>query len=166
MALSYRNGRAAAEALIDSVVENLGAVDILIANAGTGEIRAWQHVGPDEFEEGLAVNVRAPYLMARRALPLMMEQAWGRVCPYRRWRRSSGPVRAELLGEQGCVAWPYTLFRTGGGQIGSNGQCEPAWKRAVNYGRRIPACTIRFRWCRAGENRRGYIRRATYRMKV
>jgi 3-oxoacyl-[acyl-carrier protein] reductase len=68
-----------AEQLVDTVVENLGAVDILVANAGTGVARSWEQVGAAEFDEALAVNLRAPYLMARRVLPLMIERSWGRV---------------------------------------------------------------------------------------
>jgi 3-oxoacyl-[acyl-carrier protein] reductase len=69
----------AAERLVDSVAENLGAVDILVANAGTGVSRSWQQVGAAEFDEALAVNLRAPYLMARRVLPLMIDRSWGRI---------------------------------------------------------------------------------------
>ncbi|WP_319455987.1 MULTISPECIES: SDR family NAD(P)-dependent oxidoreductase [unclassified Mycobacterium] len=67
------------ERLVDTVVENLGAVDILVANAGTGVARSWEQVGAAEFDEALAVNLRAPYLMARRALPKMIERSWGRI---------------------------------------------------------------------------------------
>jgi 3-oxoacyl-[acyl-carrier protein] reductase len=69
----------AAERLVDAVDENLGAVDILVANAGTGVARSWEQVGAAEFDEALAVNLRAPYLMARRALPKMIERSWGRI---------------------------------------------------------------------------------------
>jgi 3-oxoacyl-[acyl-carrier protein] reductase len=69
----------AAERLVDSVAETLGAVDILVPNAGFGMARPWQKVGAAEFDEALAVNVRAPYLMARRALPLMIDRSWGRI---------------------------------------------------------------------------------------
>jgi 3-oxoacyl-[acyl-carrier protein] reductase len=69
----------AAEALVDTVIESLGAVDILVANAGIGQTRSWTQVDATEFDEALAVNLRAPYLMARRALPSMMERSWGRI---------------------------------------------------------------------------------------
>ena len=69
----------ASEALIDTVIESLGAVDILVANAGAGAARSWTQVDAADFDEGMAVNVRAPYLMARRALPSMMERSWGRI---------------------------------------------------------------------------------------
>jgi 3-oxoacyl-[acyl-carrier protein] reductase len=69
----------AAERLVDLVAENLGAVDILVASAGTGVPRSWQQVGAAEFDEALAVNLRAPYLMARRVLPLMIDRSWGRI---------------------------------------------------------------------------------------
>jgi 3-oxoacyl-[acyl-carrier protein] reductase len=69
----------AAEALVDSVIENLGAVDILVANAGIGAARPWTEVDATEFDEAVAVNLRTPYLMARRALPSMMQRSWGRI---------------------------------------------------------------------------------------
>jgi 3-oxoacyl-[acyl-carrier protein] reductase len=68
-----------AEQLVDTVAENLGAVDILVANAGAAEVRPWEHVGAAEFDEAIAINLRAPYLMARRALPKMIERSWGRI---------------------------------------------------------------------------------------
>jgi 3-oxoacyl-[acyl-carrier protein] reductase len=69
----------AAERLVDAVAENLGAIDILVANAGAGVPRSWEQVGAAEFDEAIAVNLRAPYLMARRALPLMIKRSWGRI---------------------------------------------------------------------------------------
>lgn len=70
---------AAAEALVDSVAEHLGAVDVLIANAGAGQTRSWEEVAAAEFDEALQINLTAPYVMARRALPKMIERSWGRV---------------------------------------------------------------------------------------
>jgi 3-oxoacyl-[acyl-carrier protein] reductase len=70
---------AATEQLVDSVAGDLGAVDILIANAGAATAGSWDQVGAGEFDDAIAVNLRAPYLMARRALPHMIERSWGRV---------------------------------------------------------------------------------------
>ena len=69
----------AAEALVDSVIDGLGAIDILVANAGIGAARPWSQVDATIFDEAMAVNVRAPYMMARRALPSMTERSWGRI---------------------------------------------------------------------------------------
>ncbi|WP_051574506.1 SDR family NAD(P)-dependent oxidoreductase [Mycobacterium sp. URHB0044] len=69
----------AAERLVDAVADNFGSVDILVANAGAGAARSCEEVGAVEFDEAMAVNLRAPYLMARRALPLMIDRSWGRI---------------------------------------------------------------------------------------
>ena len=59
--------------------DELGAVDVLVANAGTGEKLDWTEVEPDVWDRTMAVNLRAPWLMTREALPGMVERGWGRV---------------------------------------------------------------------------------------
>lgn len=66
-------------ALVDAVEAELGPVDLLIANAGLGTRGTWEEIGADEFDETLAVNLRAPYLLARRVLPGMRERGFGRI---------------------------------------------------------------------------------------
>jgi len=65
--------------IIAETSEGLGPVDILIANAGTGtradlddvDVAAWDHV--------MAVNLRAPFLLAQAAVPGMRERRFGRI---------------------------------------------------------------------------------------
>jgi 3-oxoacyl-[acyl-carrier protein] reductase len=57
----------------------LGTVDVLVANAGTGRQLPWDEVDPDTWEETMAVNLRAPWLMTREALPAMVGRGFGRV---------------------------------------------------------------------------------------
>jgi 3-oxoacyl-[acyl-carrier protein] reductase len=70
---------AAAEALAERVESELGPVDILAANAGAGARAAWQDVDAELFDRMYAVNLRAPFLLARRVLPGMVERGYGRV---------------------------------------------------------------------------------------
>src|SRR6476661_10077746 len=59
--------------------ERLAPADILVANAGTGvradldevDVAAWDHV--------MAVNLRAPFLLAQAVVPHMREQRYGRI---------------------------------------------------------------------------------------
>jgi len=65
--------------IVAETAEHLGPVDILVANAGGGtradlddvDVAAWDHV--------MAVNLRAPFLLAQAAVPHMREQRFGRI---------------------------------------------------------------------------------------
>jgi 3-oxoacyl-[acyl-carrier protein] reductase len=57
----------------------LGPVDILVANAGAGEQRAWQEVDVALWDATLAVNLRAPFLLAQAVAPGMVERGFGRI---------------------------------------------------------------------------------------
>ena len=70
---------AACEALAGEVERELGPVDVLAANAGHGHSAPWQEVDADAFDRMYAVNLRAPFLLARRLLPGMIDRGYGRV---------------------------------------------------------------------------------------
>jgi 3-oxoacyl-[acyl-carrier protein] reductase len=65
--------------LIDSTEAALGTVEVLIANAGLGRTQQLEEVSSDDFDEMLAVNLRAPFLLAQRTLPAMRERSFGRL---------------------------------------------------------------------------------------
>jgi 3-oxoacyl-[acyl-carrier protein] reductase len=69
----------APERLIDAVEGDLGPVDVLAANAGLSRPASYEDVDGAAFDETVAVNLRAPYLLARRALPGMRERGFGRI---------------------------------------------------------------------------------------
>ena len=71
--------RAAPDGLIDAVEAALGPIDILAANAGLSRPASYEDVDAAAFDETLAVNLRAPFLLARRVLPGMIERGFGRV---------------------------------------------------------------------------------------
>jgi 3-oxoacyl-[acyl-carrier protein] reductase len=70
---------APAESLIDEVRDRLGPIDVLVANAGLSQPAALEDVDAAMFDQTLAVNLRAPFLMARRVLPGMRERGYGRI---------------------------------------------------------------------------------------
>jgi 3-oxoacyl-[acyl-carrier protein] reductase len=70
---------AAPEQLVDAVETALGPVDILAANAGLSRPAPYEDVDAAAFDETLAVNLRAPFLLARRVLPGMRERGYGRI---------------------------------------------------------------------------------------
>jgi 3-oxoacyl-[acyl-carrier protein] reductase len=70
----------APELLVDAVERELGAIDILVANHGRSRTRgSLTEVSAEEWDQTLAVNARAPFLLARRVLPGMRERRFGRI---------------------------------------------------------------------------------------
>jgi 3-oxoacyl-[acyl-carrier protein] reductase len=65
--------------LVAEVEAELGPVDVLIANHGVAETTSYEDLDADLFDRTLAVNLRAPFLLAQRVLPGMRERRWGRV---------------------------------------------------------------------------------------
>lgn len=67
------------ERVVHKALEYFGTIDILINNAGISgggwihehNVREWDHI--------MAVNLRGPFLMARKVLPIMREQGRGEI---------------------------------------------------------------------------------------
>ncbi len=73
-----RRSEAPAE-LVAAVEPQLGSIDILVAAAGLGRQQTLEQVSVDDFDEMLAVNLRAPFLLAQKTLPGMRARGFGRV---------------------------------------------------------------------------------------
>ena len=69
----------ASELLVDEVERELGPVELLAANAGMAKVRSIDEIDAAAFDESLAINLRAPFLLARRVLPGMLERGYGRI---------------------------------------------------------------------------------------
>jgi 3-oxoacyl-[acyl-carrier protein] reductase len=65
--------------LVEQARSALGPVDVLIANAGHSDQRTYDEVDLASWDRTLAVNLRAPFLLAQAVLPEMTERGWGRV---------------------------------------------------------------------------------------
>lgn len=65
--------------LVAETAAGLGTCDILIANAGTGDRTPWDEVDLETWDRTMAVNLRAPWLLTRAALPGMLERGFGRI---------------------------------------------------------------------------------------
>lgn len=69
----------AAAQLVSAVEEALGPLDILISNAGVGQRASLDDVDLASWDRHLAVNLRAPFLLAQRVVPGMIERRFGRI---------------------------------------------------------------------------------------
>ena len=68
--------------LIGDVEQQLGPVDILVNNAGLGssaDPRPLVDFSDEFWDLSMQINVTAPYLLCKAALPGMIERGWGRV---------------------------------------------------------------------------------------
>ncbi len=91
----------------------LGSVDVLVNNAG-GFLEAHSTVetSTEEWEEQLALNLTAPFVLTRQVVPGMVERGWGRVVTI-----GSVVARAPALGnaaayvaaKAGVVGWTRQL---------------------------------------------------------
>jgi len=117
------------QAAVRGVVDHFGALHGLVNNAGlgmqhignvlSGPRRRFYEVDADTWRTSIDVNFNGPFMMAKAAAPLMVEQGWGRIVnivtsfytmmmegfsPY-------GPSKAAL--ESATVIWSKDLAATG-----------------------------------------------------
>jgi len=65
--------------LVAQATSELGGVDVLVANAGTADIKNWQDIDLESWNATLAINLTAPFLLTQQVLPSMVEKRFGRV---------------------------------------------------------------------------------------
>jgi 3-oxoacyl-[acyl-carrier protein] reductase len=69
----------ASELLVDAVERELGPVDVLVANHGHAHRASFDEVDVGAWDETLAINLRAPFLLAQRVLGGMQDRGFGRI---------------------------------------------------------------------------------------
>jgi NAD(P)-dependent dehydrogenase (short-subunit alcohol dehydrogenase family) len=66
--------------IVDSAVDAMGGIDVLVNCAGIGELDGWVPVhehSQNAWDRTLAVNLTGPFLMAKAVLPHMLEGSGG-----------------------------------------------------------------------------------------
>ncbi len=67
-------------AVVEQAVEELGAVDILVANAATlDHVARFEKQSPELWERDLRVNLTGAFNCAQAVWPGMVERGWGRI---------------------------------------------------------------------------------------
>ena len=66
-------------ALFETVVADLGTVDVLVNNVGAFAPRHWADLSYDTWKTVMETNLDATYLCSRDALPAMREAGYGRI---------------------------------------------------------------------------------------
>lgn len=115
--------------VVRTAVERYGRLDILVNNAGRGmkyvsdrfmtePARFW-NTDPEVWRMVIDTNVNGPFLMARAAVPAMLDAGWGRIINismnHETMRRAGfspyGPSKAALESE--TIIWSRDLDGTG-----------------------------------------------------
>jgi 3-oxoacyl-[acyl-carrier protein] reductase len=69
----------AGERAVAAAEEHFGAVDALVNNAGTSQVRSLDELTDEEWQAQWDLNVMASLRMMRAAAPRMAERGWGRI---------------------------------------------------------------------------------------
>ena len=67
------------EEIVKRTVDRFGRVDILVNNAAHAKPTRFQNLSAEEWRLALEVNMTAPFLLIKAALPVMKAQKYGRI---------------------------------------------------------------------------------------
>ncbi|MET9328112.1 SDR family NAD(P)-dependent oxidoreductase [Tsukamurella sp. NPDC003166] len=70
---------AAATALPARVRDHFGSLDALVNNAGTRQVKPMVDIDPQEWRHTLDIDLTAPFLLSRAAIPIMAAQGRGKI---------------------------------------------------------------------------------------
>ena len=68
-----------AESLIERTIAEFGRLDILVNNAAMPLTTRFEQITPDEWRRAVEVNLTAPFILTRAAVPFMKAQRYGRI---------------------------------------------------------------------------------------
>ena len=113
------NNAAAAEALIDSIVKEHGALQVLVNNAGITRDMLAMRLKDDDWDAVLDTNLKAVFRMSRAVMRTMMKQRYGRIISITSVVGASGnPGQANYAAAKAGVAG---MSRALARELGSRG---------------------------------------------
>lgn len=101
------------ERVVQAAREKFGATTILVNNAGIfGPVKPAEEITPAEWDEALAINLRAPFLLSRLVLPEMYARGAGVILNISSiagkmayaWEAPYAASKAGLMGLTRCLA--------------------------------------------------------------
>ena len=98
--------------LFSQVEKSLGPVDIVIVNATCEQpLKPIEEYDWEFYQRMLDFFVKSPYLLARRALPHMKQQGWGRLINITSevFQRSVSPFSAYVAAKGGQIGWSRSM---------------------------------------------------------
>jgi 3-hydroxybutyrate dehydrogenase len=69
----------AIERMMNRCADELGAVDVLVNNAGIQHVAPVESFPPEKWDAIIAINLSAVFHTTRHALPAMKQKGWGRI---------------------------------------------------------------------------------------
>lgn len=113
--------RAAVAAMVATVGEAVGPIDVLVLNAAVSFRRPWTEITDDEWDRVIGVNLRGAFLCARAVHPEMQRRGYGKIISV-----TSVTVETGMSGflhyvtsKGGLIAFTRALAR----EVGPDGIC-------------------------------------------
>ncbi len=64
---------------VEQAVQHFGGIDVLVNNAGTAMSTPFEKVTPEQYDKIMDINVRSPYFLTQKVLPLLKKSDYGTV---------------------------------------------------------------------------------------